>query len=254
MLKSKISVKIIALVAICSIAFGGVFVYARYNPYNASVVKEQLVSEGVPISDAAIDNNALNVKFKSNGNKQITPEDIISLRNIRNYARLNKDKGKFKGLNITINGTGDNNIIYDGGIIDLNTEIDESTLTNTPVDDVKANDLLTSEFPVNNYFSFKSNIKKCDIGGKEAIIDVDWHGSNILECNTITKQVILAIVNLNKKSNTNISQFTLTIKNPSNSIVILLSADLLYRDFIWYQSPDLNGNSWTHNPAPLQKN
>ena len=57
----------------------------------------------------------------------------------------------------------------------------------------------------------------------------------------------MLISELNDSAGTGITQYNLSIENESGEQIIFLTADLIYRDFYWWQSPLLNGESWTKN-------
>jgi len=58
------------------------------------------------------------------------------------------------------------------------------------------------------------------------------------------------IEELNNKG-AKLAKYILTAKSEKNDeILFLLSADLIYREFNWWQSPEFGSNTWTESSPP----
>lgn len=226
-------------------------VFASANSFDASQMKGKLTSKGIDIAELTISDKVLKVNVKSKGNDEVTPGDILAIRDIRNEARKNENKTKVKDLSLKITGANGKSM-YDGVVNDIITIPQGSGKPDEKLDLKQTENKLSSSLASEGVEVSKLKITNSELGGKLAVFTLQL--DDISAANALVPNVQQIIDELNKKDGTGIYQYNMTIEDASKQTIILLTADLVYRDFYWWQSPDLGNETWTRNtpkgPAP----
>ena len=185
------------------------------------LLKKNLMKQGVEVRNLSISGHELQVGIQSEGTERLTPDDIRAIRNIRNEVRSQANQGM--------------------GIKDLSIP----DFVKKPKSELKAadaEDVLSSALESEGYTVTSLKVMDSPLDGKlaELIIEED-----INAVNDSMPSIEMLISELNDSAGTGITQYNLSIENESGEQIIFLTADLIYRDFYWWQSPLLNGETWT---------
>lgn len=225
----------------------------------ADSIMKNLQDEGYPVEDLAIREGMITAIIKSKGNERIEAGDILTLRRVRNEARTLIRNNKWSGISaineVILNSRGET--IYDStlndGLImpdDEQSRVIKDTVTAVNSDKVKM--LLSDTFISNGFEVDITSLTESQLQGLAVSLELKNHNNNYNYINEVILEIQRLIEELNLK-NAKISEYILTISDTENSknVILLLSADLLYRDFLWWQSPEFNNETWTHSaPAP----
>ena len=219
--------------------------------------KNTLLSEGVRPADIWTDETVLHVSLYASNDDSLGAEDILALRLARNEARLmiaGKEKA-FKGIvsinNIFIDSNG--STLYDATIQDFITVPQDFTesvrlfgevpnLSEKETTEALSESMKESELPWQI-----QEIAINPLGGYVVKMYMDQADSrkDISAINSIIQETVLVIDKLNEKGSS-ISEYRLTVADPDNAQTIyVMDADLIYRDFLWWQSPALGNEPWT---------
>lgn len=235
------------LVLMCGLLFFGAIYAYNANSLDLDKIKKSLSEKGVAYTEASLKDDVLKIKFKSKGVKEITSEDISSLRAIRNEARKGENKKFIKDLSQVIESA-NGEVIYDGKINDIMATPDSyevsSVLKNT-LGIKETEEKLFSVFSTNNFQISKLTVSDGVLGGKLAVLKLQVDDKDLPNVNDLVPKVQSIIEQLNKTDETGIFQYNLSLIDGSKQLLIELSADLVYRDFIWWQSPELKNETWT---------
>ena len=195
-----------------------------------------------------VNKNKVAVKIKSTGNGKTTPDDILALRAERDQVRADYIHGKNSGLTE-----------FDETIVDANGNVilDCATPTAFTIPDIPDNKpLLRDSHAVNNgqikkmledvcaQIGIHVKVKSCSdskIIGKKVEIELLDHNDNF---DTINQQIpeLQAVVNALNQNDTMITGYTLFVNDKNNNPLVVLSADLLYGDIIWWQTEAMQGD------------
>ena len=206
------------------------------------LLKKNLMKQGVEVRNLSISGHELQVGIQSEGTERLTPDDIRAIRNIRNEVRsqANQDMG-IKNLSIQFQGQ-KGNVLYDATINDITAIPDFVKKPKSELKAADAEDVLSSALESEGYTVTSLKVMDSPLDGKlaELIIEED-----INAVNDSMPSIEMLISELNDSAGTGITQYNLSIENESGEQIIFLTADLIYRDFYWWQSPLLNGETWT---------
>lgn len=93
-----------------------------------------------------------------------------------------------------------------------------------------------------------SEVKESNLVGYSVALEIINHNNDIDMINSTIRQIDSAMIQLNIDG-AMIGEFILSVTdvNDSNEIIYLMAADLMYREFLWWQSPEhLGRSSWRH--------
>ncbi|MDG0810625.1 hypothetical protein [Cohnella rhizosphaerae] len=121
------------------------------------------------------------------------------------------------------------------------TEIPEVKLAS---DDSKKR--LEAEISAHGVFPTSVEVADYELSGKLASVSFI---SNAAGVNAIIPQFEQWITQLNKEQGAGVTQYNLNIYDDAKNLLVYLSADLVYKDILWWQNPSLGSNTWTgHSP------
>ena len=217
--------------------------------FDERVFIEDLQQQNVNILEVSLANDLITVTLQSQGIGDIAPEDILAKRKIANAIRSQKLEDKINSYRLIIVGA-DEKQFYDGqqNSFAMIPEFIDAIPRSSGINDSDIRELV--ERQCNEYPNIKLKeliIQDCCLSGKEINLEYIYEGNCIQEINNIVPQIQQDIEKLNKESEIGISQYTLHIKDKKNTL-FLLSADLLYQEFMWWQSPSLDDQVWSEGP------
>ncbi|NMO96420.1 hypothetical protein [Paenibacillus lemnae] len=216
------------------------------------MIQAQLIKEGVSISEINVKDENLRIETKSisNSNKA-SIEDIRTIRKIRNELRSEANGlSQIKNVDLTITGINGQKI-YDGVSNDITQIPDFSSKIVGNLDSEIVKEAVYSELKKNGVIVQSVDVTDNALGGKMAAISLT---ANNLEVNSLIPKIEEWITSLNDVKGIGISQYELTIFDESDSSKLLyLTADLVYRDFFWWQSPVLKNETWTRTQPESQE-
>lgn len=239
----------ISSVLILILLFGAItfsILYSSAASLDTSKIKNKLVEKGIDITEASLKGQELKVKFKSKGVEKITPDDIFSIQSIKNEARKAENKGLIQSLSLVIEAA-DGKVIYDGtkkDIMDIPKVPETSPIPKNTLDIKQTEEKLNNVLSAKNLQVTKLNVNS-DIDGKAATLIIQSNDTDVYKVNALVPMIQEIIEGLNKTDETGIYQYNLTILDDNNQSLVVLVADLIYREFSWWQSPVLSNNSWT---------
>lgn len=225
----------------------------------AATISDKLKSEGFPMDFQIKDKEICITLTSRSEQKQIEPWDILALRRGRTEARAYTAQSRFGSVSdvlteVIVNAKGET--IYEASLNDaliVHPEITSSALLDSKLEFSEEDILIQLE----NLFS--SDDLKIDVlsvspsllGGSQAELEWKGHNNNYVDINEQIPKIQALVESLNENG-MNITEYTLTVKSDQDKILLLLSADLLYRDFLWWQSPEFEQQTWTKSsPAPI---
>ena len=237
------------LVLLCGLLLTGAayFYSVNANSLDLEKIKKSLTETGMNLTEASLDGNVLKIKFKSKGINEITSEDISSLRAIRNEARKEENKRFVKDLNQIIEAA-NGEVIYDGLVNDIMVIPDlkeDPPIPKNALDVKHTEERLLSALSTSNFHISKLTVTDGDLGGRLAVLRLQVDDKDVPIVNDLVPKVQSIVEQLNKTDEVGIYQYNLSIVDGSKHLLVELSADLLYRDFIWWQSPELENETWT---------
>jgi len=245
MIKRPIFVLGIILITLFICTF--VSAQAFENSVNIEKVKKNLIEDGVDVSKISIENSSVQITMISNGLDKANPEDIMSIRKIKNELRKPEYTDKIKNLNLVIANK-------NGDVIFNRTYNDITTIPNFNEDLNVFNCALTDEEikeKVHSILSEKDHLKveKIEIksvasNGKKVSLACAFTDTDVSKVNGSVREIMYDIKTMNTENNAGICQYDLYIYNASNEPLVVLSNDLVYRDISWWQSPLLGNESW----------
>ena len=212
-----------------------------------------------------IEDNSMCSTVLSAKNDSLCANDIRNIRAIRNKARAlaldnNGELSGITSVNHIIKNSNDE-ILYDVTIDDFYTipeEFTDSINLNTRAVTFSEKETiiaLASAFGENSLPLRVVEISESSLGGYFLDIVVDNESGQEIDINSINgyvQQVLTIIDNLNvnghKITEYNISVFS---QDTNAEPIYFMSADVIFRDFLWWQSPSLGNETWTGSTPKL---
>ena len=232
----------IAFVLIVLLAFSISSVDSVNSDINA--LKDNLVEQGIKVKSLSLNGKDLQAKIQSDGIDRLTPEDIRAIRNIRNEVRnpANQEMG-IQNLSILILGK-QGNTMYDVTINDI-TVIPEFVRKPKPrLKTADVEDVLHHALENEGYAIASVKVENSPLEGKLAEMVIKVEDIAAVD-DSMMPEIELLISELNDSTGTGITQYNLSLEDKTGEQIIYLTADLIYRDFYWWQSPLLSERPWT---------
>ncbi len=211
-------------------------------------VIDELHSEGFEeITEIIRDGDTLcSVSLSLSGNR-LDYRDIPALRAVRNKARILalSGNGCFDGITSLRNVIKDpaGNVVYDVTISDFaampeefedSAELCSKAVLSGPGE---TRDALRSAFEEHGILPFEITVSEAAINGYCASVVIEGVPDEI------SRNVLSAIEDLNRKGGS-VSEYRLTVTGaPDGGVICYMSADLIFRDFLWWQLPGTEGAS-----------
>ena len=228
------------LVAAAVIALSGAFYMNSISAESpAPLIQAQLVKEGVAISKITTQESYLKLEIKSASTlEKATIDDIKAIRTILNKVRSGANgTSQIKNVDLTITGK-NGQTIYNGVSNDITRIPDFSSKIAGTLDSESVQNAIYNELKANCVIVESTEVKDNVLGGKMASIVL---AAKISEVNSLVPNMEQWITALNDSDDIGVSQYELTINDKSDhSILLYLTTDLVYRDFYWWQSPELD--------------
>lgn len=245
--KIKILVTMVISVIIgCVLMLGNVSASAEEE---LDILKNQFQSNGLDVERCTYlaEKDVLSVSLVSETTQDfITASDIAALRKSRNTIRY--DLGKLRVVSTTAtynevlkNSVGETLIDSDMNITTLPQFAECSKLLkNIGIEnaDMSLQDTLSSvsTAQISTEYNYDTST------GNTLIISLDYNGSDYESINKEVANIMHTIDKYNK-TNYSVQQVTVNVTNNGNQI-IYMEADLVYRDFLWWQLPEMV-DRWT---------
>lgn len=231
-------------------------VMASSDDIMANTIAGKLKNKGYKNIDVKIKDNQIVATIYSDGTKQSGANEILAIRAVRNEARayVEKDKSKsnLKGIReVEVNQQGEvTSDIENGNLFVIPTNIVNMGLftSNTNINENDVKKMIDDAFKDENIDIVVYSISKSPIIGNCVELELKNHKDDLDFINEQVAKSETLFEALNEKG-AKIAEYTLTAKSEKNNeTVFLLSADLIYRDFIWWNSIDLGIGSWISQP------
>ncbi|MNW41524.1 hypothetical protein D3C74_186660 [compost metagenome] len=235
----------------------GIFSGAFYiNSISAEIptelIQTKLSQQGVSISSISAQQEDLKVETKSvSSSGKATIDDIKAIRAVRNEVRSGVNGiNEIKNIDLAIKGA-NGKTIYDAVSNDVTHIPDFSKKIQGSLEPVKVLEAVYGELQGNGMDVKSVDITNSVIGGKLTKIVI---AADVSEINSLVPKIEQWIMALNDaKDSSGISQYDLTINGKDNEVLFYLTADLVYRDFYWWQSDALGGETWTNSGPESEK-
>ncbi|MFI2855825.1 hypothetical protein ACH6EH_01650 [Paenibacillus sp. JSM ZJ436] len=206
-------------------------------------ISNRLAEKGVIVKSMSMSGKVLQVGIQSEGTDQMTPEDIKAIRNIRNEIRSGSNKILgIKDLKVKFSGK-QGKVIYDSTINDITAIPDFVKKPEVKLDDLNVKSFLSKGLSDQGLTVSKLEISKSPLEGN--LVNMVIQQVDLAKVNDSIPEIEMIISKLNESSGTGITQYDLSIQDKTGQLIVFLTADLVYRDFYWWQSPILNGDTWT---------
>ncbi|MBQ6292653.1 MAG: hypothetical protein IJK77_02095 [Lachnospiraceae bacterium] len=256
----KIVFAILGIILFLCISFLTVKVLTERNiTERSSRMKEELRSQGyLQLQNVSFQDGIVCYTATTDQEKILGIQDMLLIRAEREQARFEAMRSprlfhRYSALRQVIvspNGT----VLYDQKLMNFetiskdNTEslyISENKPTHSKEETVAA---LKESFRQNGLSLEVLECSEYSLGGYQVTLSYkDEKGTtpDIDTINAAANQCLAVIDNLNKNGES-IGAYQLQYEPEDESdVLFLLSADLIFRDFLWWQSPSLGGNTWT---------
>jgi len=212
---------------------------------DVATIKADLEQKGVPVSRISAQNKQLNVVIRSKGSGAITADDVLFQRAVLNEVRKNSYRVAIQQLSL---GFEDNagNMVSNGttnGIQDVPTFQD--TMPPDTVNLQTTTSTLHAALTMLQVQSSEITVAPGELGGEQATIYIDYPNKDLSGVNQLVSHIQAKVEELNRTGGTGIHQYTLTIQDQSKQPLVVLTADLKYRDWFWWQTPALGNGTWT---------
>ena len=254
--------KISAISAILALAIIAVIVLLNVHGGNVmameSTISDRLKSEGFHV-DLQVTEKEFAVTLVSTAQERAEPEDILTLRRVRNEARsyIKKNKGNSVPYVLKeniVNPKGD--IIYEASLnnaLVIPEDITSPALLDSSegIDDNEVKNILDKLFKSEDLDIDISSISKSMLGGKFVDMKLKNHNNDYNYINEKIPQIQALVEAINQKD-AKIVEYTLTVQSDdTDEVLLLLSADLMYRDFLWWQSLEFGSGTWTKSSPAM---
>ena len=256
----KIVFAILGIILFLCISFLTVKVLTERNiTERSSRMKEELRSQGyLQLQNVSFQDGIVCYTATTDQEKILGIQDMLLIRAEREQARFEAMRSprlvhRYSALRQVIvspNGT----VLYDQKLMNFetiskdNTEslyISENKPTHSKEETVAA---LKESFRQNGLSLEVLECSEYSLGGYQETLsykDEKVTTPDIDTINAAANQCLAVIDNLNKNGES-IGAYQLQYEPEDESdVLFLLSADLIFRDFLWWQSPSLGGNTWT---------
>ncbi len=255
----KIILAISAILAIAIIAvIVSVNVYSGDVMAMESTISDKLKNEGFNV-DVQVSDNVFIATLVSKAQKRAEPEDILTLRRVRNEARSYVAKNISNSVpdvmkEVIVNSKGDK--IYEASLnnaLVIPKDITSPALLDSSVgiDDSEVKSILDDLFKSVNLNIDIFSISKSMLGGKIVELKLKNHNNDYNYINEKIPQIQALVESINEKG-AKIVEYTLIVQtDDTDEILLLLSADLMYRDFLWWQSPKFATSTWTKSSPAM---
>ena len=163
-----------------------------------------------------------------------------------NEARNADHEGLIQTLSLVIESV-DGRVIYDRtkkDIMDIPKVPETSPIPKNTLDTKQTKEKLYRVLSAKSLVVTKLNISSI-IDGKIASLIIQPSDTDMAKANDLVPMIQEIIEGLNKTDETGIYQYNLTIQDKNGQPLIVLAADLIYREFTWWQTPAFGNNSWT---------
>lgn len=247
--------KKIGILSLCCITLVLIYLVGNMDNKNAiaSTMTEKLQKEGYSIKNFTFKDRTITATIQSNGQSKIEAKDILTLRKVRNEARMQVKNSKITEVTdineVIVNNKGET--IYESTIKDsfkLPVDNESQAILDTNIalsfDEVKS--MLENSFQQNGINVEVTLVSESQLPGNFVSLELLNHKNDYAYINHIVPKIQQLIEEQNDYS-AKIVEYTLAVKSTDNKdeILFLLSADLLYRDFLWWQSPEFENQTWT---------
>jgi len=251
----KNRVFIIALIVMGVVAF---ITYRYSDDVTGSTFSDKLKAEGFD-AELRLEGKTFITSINSESELlEICPEDILTMHRVRNearvYAQNNKNKDEPKSIaTIITNAKGE--VIYDTLINDAFVIQPEYAAITNSTKNVKDNvivAMLNETFKENSIDIIISSFSKSLLGGNFIEFELINHANKYDDINRLIPKIQTLVESLNVNG-AQITEYILFVndENNNNDLLLILTVDLLYRDYLWWQSEKFNYQTWTNSgPAP----
>ncbi|WP_211744997.1 hypothetical protein [Paenibacillus sp. Marseille-Q4541] len=165
------------------------------------------------------------------------------IRSIHNDARRKaKEDNNLNNLHLILRKNGE--VIYNGTTNNITNIPSYATDRPSSLHSQKVLQKVERAFTSHHIKTHSIRIKNCTLGGNLVVVKLY---TDLSEVNSLLSDIESLFTSLNKLEKTDISQYELTFLDSRSQSLLFLSADLVYRDFFWWQAPELN-DVWTGSP------
>ncbi|KAF6574230.1 hypothetical protein JDW19_07130 [Paenibacillus polymyxa] len=244
--------KLLIVGAALGIFSGAFYINSISAESPTELIQTKLSQQGVSISSISAQQEDLKVETKSvSSSGKATIDDIKAIRAVRNEVRSGVNgTNEIKNIDLAIKGA-NGKTIYDEVSNDVTHIPDFSKKIQGSLESTKVLEAVICELQGNGMDVKSVDITDSVIGGKLAKIVIK---ADVSEINSLVPKIEQWIMALNDAKDSNgISQYDLTINGKDNEVLFYLTADLVYRDFYWWQSDALGGETWTNSGPESEK-
>ena len=256
----KIVFAVFGIILILCISFLIVKAIAEGNiTKQSSRMKEELQSQGyLQLQNISFQDGIVCYTATTDQEKTLGIQDMLLLRAEREQARFEAMKSPrlfhrystLRQVIVSPNGT----VLYDQKLMNFET-ISEDNTESLYISEHKPTHskeetaaILKESFRQNGLSLEVTECSEYSLGGYQVTLAYKDEKGTMPDIDTINaaaNQCLTVVDSLNKNGES-IGAYRLQYKNEEESIVLfLLSADLIFRDFLWWQSPSLEGSTWT---------
>ena len=218
----------------------------------------RLTKEGYNIEKISFEKDTITSTIVSTKSDSTGPNEILALRAVTNEVRAlalkNDDSlAGIKSMKQIIKNS-DNEIISEDELVNFQTVCkdfeDSMQLKNGVIKHTKkeTRQLIEGTFKEQDISVNIIGITESKLAGYLVVLEMVDHNNDIDMINDTLWQIDTIISKLNIDG-AMIGEFILSAANANdrNEIIYLMAADLMFRDFLWWQSPELLGTgSWCH--------
>ncbi|MDP1509436.1 hypothetical protein L8C07_14235 [Paenibacillus sp. CMAA1739] len=244
--------KLLIVGAALGIFSGAFYINSISAESPTELIQTKLSQQGVSISSISAQQEDLKVETKSvSSSGKATIDDIKAIRAVRNEVRSGVNgTNEIKNIDLAIKAA-NGKTIYDEVSNDVTHIPDFSKKIQGSMESTKVLEAVYGELQGNGMDVKSVDITDSVIGGKLAKIVI---AADVSEINSLVPKIEQWIMALNDaKDSSGISQYDLTINGKDNEVLFYLTADLVYRDFYWWQSDALGGETWTNSGPESEK-
>ncbi|MBP5255026.1 MAG: hypothetical protein J6Z23_06585 [Lachnospiraceae bacterium] len=228
-------------------------------------LRETLLAEGLTPEEIRMDGGTLYISIRTSSDPAPGAGDILDLRTVRNAVRraAASEEALLQGVHAVANRIVDaqGTVLYDATVFDF-FNIPEGFQDSVRISgsvpgssEEETADVLEDAFRDEGLPLRILEVSINPLGGYFVRMDVDGAGftGEPDAVNRIVRETVDVLDGLNARGSA-VGAFRFTVADPeTQETVFLMDADLVYRDFLWWQDPAFGFGTWTGSTPRLQE-
>ncbi|MEK0314799.1 hypothetical protein [Cohnella sp. 56] len=213
-------------------------------------IKKELLADGADVLSVEFENSNLKVELHTESDGSMaTSEDIKGIRATRNVARMAANEDTIHSITVALKRD-DGNSFYKETMNDIRNIPAFTAVPEVKLGNDESKKRLEQELSGHAVFPTAVEVADYALNGKRASVSFI---SDATAVNALIPQIEQWITQLNKGQGTGITQYDLNVYDDSKKLLVYLSADLVYKDTLWWQNPSLGSSTWTgHGPKTAE--